>query len=61
MCGIFGIAVNKSNNISNQEFEKILNDHLFFRNQEEKRHLESHLKITMELVCLKAVFLQANL
>lgn len=30
MCGIFGIAVNKSNNISNQEFEKILNDLFIF-------------------------------
>ena len=30
MCGIFGVAVNKTNNALNQDFEKILNDLFIF-------------------------------
>ena len=43
------------------EFEKILNDLFIFRSQEERRHRELHLKMIMELVFLRAVFLQVNL
>ena len=52
MCGIFGVAVNKTNNALNQEFEKYLMIYLFFY-QEERRHRELHLKMIMEL-CSKS-------